>query len=68
MKVNVITSGLDTIRLGANEGGRNLEEIRKDIADVAELIRANSLPHDLQLGNEVLQHQYERLFEGNLRG
>lgn len=41
MKVNSVTSGLETIRLGANTGGRSLEEARADIADVSELIEAN---------------------------
>jgi hypothetical protein len=64
MKVNVITSGLDTIRYGANTGGRKIEDVQKDIADVAELVRLNHLGRDLHLGHEQLQRQYERIFDG----
>jgi hypothetical protein len=66
MKVNVLTSGLDTLRLGANTGGRSLEEVRKDIADVTELIAVNRLSRHLSLGSDVLQRHYEKIFDRKL--
>jgi hypothetical protein len=66
MKVNVLASGLDTRRLGANTGGGSLEEVRKDIADVTELITVNHLSRDLALGSELLQRHYEKIIDRKL--
>ena len=64
MKVGAITSGLETRALGATCGGREPEEVQKDIEDVKELISICQLPRDLALGNASVQRQYERIYDG----
>jgi hypothetical protein len=41
-------------------------EVRKDIADVTELITVNHLSRDPALGNELLQRHYEKIFDRKL--
>jgi hypothetical protein len=50
MKLNAAISGEDTLKLGADTGGRSREEIQKDIADIRELIIIRGLGRSLQLG------------------
>jgi hypothetical protein len=66
MKVNTVTSGLDTLQLGANTGGRSVAAVRNDISDLKELIAVNRLRRDLAMGNELLQCKYEQIFDGTL--
>ncbi len=65
MKVGAITSGIDTRALGANLGGRELDEVRQDIDDVRELISVCHLPRNLELGNASIQRNYERIYDGD---
>ena len=65
MKVGAITSGLETRALGANLGGREPEEVQKDIEDVRELISVCQLPRNLALGNASVQRQYEKIYDGD---
>ena len=50
IKTSAAISGLETLRLGANVGGRNRSNIEKDLADVQDLISINKLPRELSLG------------------
>lgn len=63
MKLNAAISGEDTLKLGADTGGRSREEIQKDIADVRELIIVRGLGRSLQLGHERVQSCYEKLVD-----
>ncbi len=65
MKVGAITSGLDTRALGANCGGRELDEVQQDIDDVRELISVRQLPRDLELGSTLVQRDYEKIYDGD---
>jgi hypothetical protein len=65
MKVGAITSGLETRSLGANLGGRKLEDVGKDIEDVKELISLRQLPRALALGNARVQRHYETIYDND---
>jgi hypothetical protein len=63
MKLNAAISGEDTLKLGADAGGRSREEIQKDIADIRELIIIRGLGRSLQLGHDRIQSCYEKLVD-----
>ena len=65
MKVGAITSGLETRALGANLGGREPEEVQKDLEDVKELISVCQLPRSLALGSARVQRQFEKIYDGD---
>ena len=65
MKLNSAISGEDTLKLGANTGGRNIDEIQKDLSDVRDLITFNHLGRRRKLGNKQIQCRYEKLIDEN---
>ena len=64
MKLGAIVSGLDTRALGANYGGRNVEQVQHDIEDIRGLITMCRLPRGLVFGVKDIQRAYENIYDG----
>ena len=64
IKTSAAISGIETLKLGANTGGRNRLEIEQDLADVRELISINDPPRNLSLGSSVVEAKYREIYDG----
>jgi hypothetical protein len=62
MKLGAIISGLDTRALGANDGGRDEDQVQQDIEDIRDLITICRLPRGLVFGVGDIQRAYESIF------